>query len=87
MPGITVEGHWELRDTAGQIVDSGGRAQSNVAHETFRVHVLLGHTVSAGTVSAPTSFTLTFDDGMALTVYDDSEQYESFSIQPGNWFI
>jgi hypothetical protein len=84
---ITVEGRWELRDVAGTIIDRGDRSIGNAQHETFRVQAILTSTVTAAYLNAPESFTLTFDDGEALTVYDDSEQYESFSIQPGNRFI
>lgn len=31
-------------------------------------------------IDPPRSFTLFFDNGLALTIFDDSEQYESFSV-------
>ena len=81
---IGVEGHWELRDASGALVD---QAVPNAEREAYRVHTLLGHTVTATQVDPPRSFTLTFHDGKTLTVFDDSEQYESFCIQPGNIFV
>jgi hypothetical protein len=38
-------------------------------------------------VQAPDWFSLTFDNGMVLKVYDASQEYESFSIQPGNVYV
>jgi len=87
MKSISVEGRWELRDAAGEMIDCADRSKSNAEHPIFRLQVLLGHPVAAAQVDPPESFTVIFDDGNALTVYDDSKQYESFSIQPGNWFI
>jgi hypothetical protein len=83
-PSIGVEGKWELRDGAGELVD---RSMSNAEREVYRVHVILGHDVVATNLDAPHSFSLRFDDGHELTVFDDSKQYESFSIQPGDIFV
>ena len=33
------------------------------------------------------SFTLIFQNGHALTVFDENEQYKSFSIQPGDIYV
>jgi len=42
----------------------------------------------AGTeVDAPRSFALRFAGGEELRVFDDSDQFESFSIQPGDIFV
>jgi hypothetical protein len=81
---ISVWGNWELVDSAGTIVD---QAQENLSRDNYKIHRLLGRTVTAHKFDAPKSFTLTFDNGMNMTVYDDSDQYESFSIQPGNIFV
>jgi hypothetical protein len=81
---ISVWGHWELLDSTGTMID---KAQENPSRDSYKIHRLLGQAVTALTVDAPKSFTLTFDNGMNMTVYDDSDQYESFSIQPGNIFV
>ncbi len=69
---ITVEGHWEVRDVAGE-------------RET--VEVLRGGVVVATRVKPPRSIALEFDGGSILEIFDSSEQYESFSIQPGNIYV
>jgi hypothetical protein len=81
---ISIEGDWELLDAAGEVID---RQEEPAERDAFRLHVLLGREVAAWEVSAPTSFTLTFDSGHRLRVYDNSRQYESFSIQPGNIYV
>ena len=83
-PVIGVEGKWELADSAGRILD---HQMEPGEREVYRLHVLLGRTVTAGEVHAPDSFTLHFEGGYTLRIYDDSRQYESFSIQPGNVYV
>jgi Family of unknown function (DUF6188) len=78
---IAVEGHWELRDLSGRIID---RAQANADREAYRIHQLLGHQVVRTRVDPPKSFALEFDDGRQLQVFDSSPQFESFTIQPGD---
>lgn len=72
---ISVEGRWELRDGAGEIVD---RAEEHETRESYRIHRLIDVAVTRFSIDSPRSFTLFFDNGLA--VFDDSEQYESFSI-------
>ena len=74
---ISVEGRWELRDGAGDIVD---RAEEHEIRESYRIHRLIDVPVARLSIDPPRSFTLFFDNGLVLTVFDDSEQYESFSI-------
>ena len=81
---IGVERHWELRDESGRIVD---RAEPNSEREAYRLHRLLGRAVVRTAVDAPRSFALRFASGEELRVFDDSDQYESFSIQPGDIFV
>lgn len=78
---LAVEGRWELRDGSGSIVD---RAMPNGDRDTFRLHRLLGRAVTRTDVEAPHSFALRFASAEELRVFDDSDQYESFSIQPGD---
>jgi hypothetical protein len=81
---LGVEGDWELRDSSGVLID---RASPNAARMQYRVHVLLGRQVTKTAVSPPSHFALTFETGHELRVFDNSTQYESFSIQPGDVFI
>lgn len=81
---ISVQGHWELIDRAGKIIDC---ACEHEARESYRVHAIFNQDVTEYSIDPPHSFSLTFASGHRLTVYDDSPQYESFSIQPGNIFV
>jgi len=74
---ISVEGKWELRDSDGILID---QAKTNVEREICRLHIVLGKTVENYSINAPESFSLRFDSGHVLTVFDDSKQHESFSV-------
>ena len=81
---ISVEGRWELRDTLGSLIDQMKR---NAERDSFYLHVLLGKSVDGFSLDAPRSFSLCFETGHVLTIFDDTRQYESFSIQPGDIYI
>jgi hypothetical protein len=81
---IAVEGEWELLDHDGEVID---RQQEPSERAAYHLHHLLLQDVTAFEVHAPQWFSLTFNNGMILKVYDDSKQYESFAIQPGNIYI
>jgi hypothetical protein len=88
---LSIEGYWELRAAGGELLDHGPNASregtETVAQETFRAHALLARNVATFLLNPPKSFTLIFDDGQQLCVFDNSDRYESFSIQPGDIFI
>jgi len=77
---ISIEGSWELHDAGGNLVDRLDRSQDVHSRESFQLHRLLGAKVTHFTVNPPTSFTVFLDSGLAFTVFDDSDQYESFSV-------
>jgi hypothetical protein len=76
---ISVEGHWELRDAQGALIDED---REHASRGEWRSPVIMGVPVTAFTVDAPLSFSLEFADGRKLTVFDSSTRYESFSITP-----
>ena len=78
---VSVQGSWELRDSSGQLSARGEPDAGGAAHV---LHHLLGCTVVATGIDPPSWFSLHFDNGQDLRIFDDSEQYESFSIQPGD---
>jgi hypothetical protein len=80
---VSVEGGWELLDHAGDCIDR----QHDWPRPPFQLHRLLGQRVVDSEVSAPEWFCLRFESGEALKVFDDSTQFESFSIQPGNIYV
>jgi len=81
---ISVEGGWEVSNAASELVD---RSLENDVRDAYRLHRLLGRSVVGHVLNPPHSFTLRFDNGWSLTVFDNSREYESFSIQPGDIFV
>jgi hypothetical protein len=74
---IYVEGRWELRDSSGAIVDSDQEPRDR---DSYRIHRIIDVPIVRYTLDAPRSFSLFFESGHSLTIYDESEQYESFSV-------
>ncbi len=81
---ISVEGGWELLDPAGERIDGSADGPER---PPYQLHRLLGRLVAASEIAPPGSFALRFEGGELLRIFDDSEQYESFAIQPGNIFV
>lgn len=82
---INVEGGWELRDAFGSVIDQA--MESHVERKVFYLWRLIAQRVTHTTVKTPEWFELTFENGSALRIIDDSKQYESFSIQPGDIYV
>ena len=76
---ITVEGRWELADATGRLID---QSSEHAERGFYKIHVLLGNPVKSFAIEAPEWFSLRFDSGLTLKVFDDSHAYESFSIEP-----
>ena len=81
---IAIEGRWELREAAGDVVD---QTVPNDSRDSYRLHLLLAQQVVDCNVVAPTSFSLTFNSGHTLEVFDDSNQYESCHLSPSGVII
>ena len=75
---IGVEGHWELTDAQGALVDA---AHDHADRDSYRLHRIIDVPIVRSSLDPPRSFTLYFENGFQLTVFDQSPQYESFSIQ------
>ena len=90
-PSITVEGSWRLTDANGDTLDESdgpvGLPPGNRSRGHWRLRELLTDNVQSGEVDPPRSFSLTFASGRRLTIFDDSDQYETFSIQPGDVYV
>ena len=56
------------------------RGNKHPDRDSYRLHRILDLPVVRFEIDAPRSFTLVFDPGYRLTVFDDAEQYESFSV-------
>lgn len=81
---ISVEGHWELLKNGGEIVD---RAVAHISRDAYRLHPLLSQKVVTSEIRPPDWFALIFENDLVLRIFNDSQEYESFSIQPGDSFI
>jgi hypothetical protein len=81
---IYVESRWALSDSSGKVID---QSQDHAERHRYCVHKIIDSPVSRFAIDAPRSFTLYFGNGYSLTVFDDSEQFESFSIEPGNIYV
>jgi hypothetical protein len=67
-----VEGDWELVSPDGRILD---RDVDPTQRDVYRVHVILSRDVVGYEVAAPESFTLHFDSGHTLRVFDSSKRW------------
>jgi hypothetical protein len=81
---IGIEGKWELKDSQDNVIDEKIEYKNR---ESWRIHKIIGQNVQKYEINTPISFTLHFMNGYSLIIYDDSKEYESFSIQPGDIFI
>jgi hypothetical protein len=77
---ISVATGWELYDPDGARIDHAERAFPRPA---FELHRLLGQKVTGTEVSAPSHIDVLFGRGERLRLVDNSEQHESFTIEPG----
>jgi hypothetical protein len=83
-PRLSVEGRWECRGAAGDVVDQSiADTQLPSERDAYRVHVRLSQALTSVAVDPPRSITLTFASGATLTIWDDPPRYESFHIEPG----
>ena len=67
-----------------EVTARGERGVGGAAHVLYH---LIGGSIAATDLDPPGSFALHFDDGHQLRIFDDSEDQESFSIQPGDVFV
>lgn len=81
---ICVEGGWELLDRDGVQIDHNCE---EAARPPYQLHRLLAHRIVTSEVCAPEWFALRFDGGEVLRILDDSDQYESFQIEPGDIIV
>jgi hypothetical protein len=81
---ISVEGEWELVNSDGLRIDGW---HDGPDRPPYQLRALLGQRVADSVLSAPEWFALRFEGGDTLRVFDDSTQYESFQIHPGNIIV
>ena len=79
-----VEGNWELRNVHGDLID---RHRDDAERETYRIHKIIGQEVVSYDIVVPLSFTLHFKNDFALTIYDASTEFESFSMYPDHIYV
>jgi hypothetical protein len=86
---INAEGRWEVIDQRGRVVsvrsrDENGRHQAGV---TLQLTDLLGRHVHAAARTSPESLELHLSGDVRLRFHDDSDEFESMTIIPGNYVI
>jgi hypothetical protein len=74
---VLVTGGWELFDETGVLIGCGVQEGSR---PPFQLHRLLGEKIVGISIHAPTYLELVFSNGDTLRLVDNSEQYESFTI-------
>jgi hypothetical protein len=72
-----------LDGSVGRVGDPPG----NRSLGQWIVRDLLSDVVVRGEVQPPKSFSLAFQSDRRLIVFDDSSEFESFAIQPGDFFV
>ena len=74
---VSIESCCELLNESGALIDAweGGKRS-----DRFQFLELLGRTAMEVVIDSPKSFKLRFSGGRSLRVIDNSEQFESFSV-------
>jgi len=83
---VNVESLWELRSADSQVINTRRRPEHGYA-EPLHLHLILGERVAASHVAPPDWFEFVFGNGTRLRVYDDSTEFESFTISPGGLVV
>ncbi|MBT8442058.1 MAG: hypothetical protein KJO76_06720 [Gammaproteobacteria bacterium] len=76
---ITIEGSWRL-ERGAEVLGSGGRGR--LLDEVDKLNDIVGSTATGVEVKPPDRIVLTMADASTLTLIDDSDLLESFSIDP-----
>jgi hypothetical protein len=85
---VNVEGRWEAVDPDGRVLGGRSRPEGNHRLEaTLALTDLLGRLVEASALDPPRSFELRLSGGVGLRFYDDSDEFESMTIEPGAYVI
>jgi len=69
---ISAESRWELRDAAGNLIDG---SCEHAARDAYRVHKIIDVPIMRFAIDTPKSFTLQFESGHALIIFDDSDEF------------
>jgi hypothetical protein len=75
---ISVEGRWELRKGDGTLVDASTPHSERAA---YKLHAILDVPIVGYHLDPPRSFTLVFETGHRLSVFDEDPEHEAFSIE------
>ena len=73
---IRLEGGWTLKDKDGRLID---HSMEHSERDAWRIHKIIGSKISECIVRDEKHLDISFD-GFSLEIEDDSDQYETFSI-------
>jgi hypothetical protein len=82
---INAEGRWEAVSEGGQMTRAGSGNYQLTG--TLPPTDLLGCEVKGSTLHPPTSFDLHLTNDITLVFHDDSDEFESLTIEPGTSII
>jgi hypothetical protein len=77
---IGIGGSWTLTDQTGAIVDEW---MEHFDRKSYQIHVLLGLKLLGYAVPSATTLTLQFEKRFSLSIFDDSDMYETLQIEYG----
>ncbi len=80
---LSIWGRFEVRDRDGSILEAGTPSDTRTRY----LQDLVGTVVSSATAEPPSAIVLAFRSGRSVRVVDDTDQYESFAIEPGNVIV
>jgi hypothetical protein len=81
---IGIGGSWRLAGSSGSVVDESIEHSNR---KSYQIHVLLGLKLLRYSVVSPTTLEMRFEGGFCLSVVDDSDAYESLTIDYGDTHI
>lgn len=81
---LQLSGGWCLRDDEGKLLDE---RTEHGKREVFRLHPLLGCAVDRCELISSTQCDIVFSAGFRLSIFDDSKEYETFTIYCGDFSL
>jgi hypothetical protein len=81
---IGIGGSWRLTTGSGSLIDE---SMEHAVRKSYQVHVLLGLKLLGYSVTSPTILDMKFERDFCLSIIDDSDMYESLTIDYGDTHV